>query len=460
MTGAGAVALRVAYSIVVIGGSGLAAPSAVAETLTDAMASAYSSNPTLDAERARLRAIDEGVPQALSGWRPTVTANGDYAHTRTTTRPRSGVDSRDPHGYSVTLRQPIFSGFKTIEGTAQAEANVDAGRQSLVNTEQTTLLDAVTVYMDVVRDQAVLDLRMKNVSVLNEQLRASRARFDVGEITRTDVAQSEARLSGATSARASAQAVLASSRARYRQVVGRAPGTLRYPKSIAARLPKTLDQAVAIARQNNPQLLAATFAEEASRHAIEVARGDLLPEVSLDAEYSRDYEPSRTFDRVESTTVLGRVTVPIYESGIVYSRVREAMQINSQQRLLIVESDRLVVASVVSAWENLRASREQIRSDQSQVDANSLALEGVRQEALVGSRTTLDVLDAEQEYLDSQVSLVGSRRNEVVASYQLLSAIGRLTAEYLRLPVEHYDPTRHYDSVRGKWIGFGSAGSD
>lgn len=442
-------------------GRGLLVPQlAFAETLTDAMAAAYGTNPTLKAERARLRATDEGVSQALSGWRPTVTANGDYGKLRTTTRPGSGVDKRDPHGYSVTLSQPVFSGFKTVEGTRQAEANVDAGRQSLINTEQSTLLDAVTVYMDVLRDQAVVDLRMKNVSVLNEQLRASRARFDVGEITRTDVAQSEARLGGATSARASAQATLAASRARYRQVVGHAPGNLRYPRSIAGRLPKTLDQAIAIARQTNPQLLAATYAEEASRHAIEVARGDLLPEVSLNAEYSRRYEPSRTLNGTESTSVLGRVTVPIYESGITYSRVREALQNNSQQRLLIVEADRLVVATVVSSWENLRASREQIRSDQSQVDANKLALEGVRQEALVGSRTTLDVLDAEQEYLDSQVALVGSRRNEVVASYQLLSAIGRLTAEFLRLPVEYYDPTRHYDSVRGKWIGFGSTESD
>lgn len=433
---------------------------ASADTLTGALSSAYTGNPTLRAERARQRATDEGVAQALSGWRPTVTTSGDYGHTRGTTRPRTGLDKRDPHGYSVTLSQPVFNGLKTVYGTRQADAGVLAGRATLKNVEQTVLLDAVTAYMDVVRDQAVVNLRIKNVSVLSEQLRASQARFRVGEITRTDVAQSEARRGGALSNLAQARATLAASRARYRQIIGNAPGTLRYPKGYRGPLPKSLKQAIAIARERNPALRTAEFNEQASRYAVDVARGDLLPEVSLEATFSERFEPSTSVNRSETTTVLGRLTVPLYQGGAVYSRVREAKQVNSQRRLQIAEADRLVFANVVSSWEQLRASRELIRSARSQVAANQLALKGVRQEALVGSRTTLDVLDAEQELLDSQVSLVGSRRDEVVASFQLLSAIGKLTARDLKLPVQYYDPVPHYEETRGKWIGLGTSESD
>ncbi len=445
-------------TMALVGGSGVAD----AETLKDALSSAYTSNPTLRAERSGLRATDEGVAQALSGWRPTVSTSADYGKTRVVTRPKPafGVDKRNVRGYSVTVTQPVFRGLKTVNSTRQADATVFAGRQNLLNVEQTTLLDAVTAYMDVVRDQAVVNLRLKNVSVLSEQLRASNARFRVGEITKTDVAQAEARRSGALSNLAQARATLASSRATYRQIIGHQPGSLRHPRNYTRGLPKSLKQAVATARSRNPVLLAAGYTEEASRHAIEVARGDLLPEASLEASYSRRLDPAAATARTETTTVLGRLTIPLYQAGTVYSQVREAKEINNQRRLQIAEADRQVVAAAVSSWEQLRAIRELIRSARSQVEANRLAFKGVKQEALVGSRTTLDVLDAEQELLDSQVSLVSARRDEVVAAFQLLSAVGRLTARELKLPVQYYDPVPHYEETRGKWIGVGTGESD
>lgn len=439
----------------------LPADQAGAESLNDALAAAYNSNPTLKAEQARIRSVDETVPQALSGWRPTVTIDGDYGVIRQKNDPNvNGVDKRDTGGYTAAVNQSVFSGFETLNATRQAKANVLSGRQSLINVEQTTLLDAVTAYMDVVRDEAIVRLRLKNVTVLKEQRRASDARFKVGEITRTDVAQSNARVAGALSDLAQARATLATSRATYRQIIGNAPGTLRYPRSIARLLPRTLNSAIAVARSNSPVLLAATFDEEASRHAIEVARGDLLPEASVEAQYTRQYDPAQAVDRQETVSLIGRVTVPLYQGGIVHSQVREAKQINSQRRLQIVEADRQVLAATVSNWEQVVATREQINSDRAQVEANRLAFKGVEQEALVGSRTTLDVLDAEQELLDSQVALVSSRRDLVVASYTLLSAIGKLTARDLKLRVQYYDATRHYEDVRGQWIGTGISESE
>ena len=432
----------------------LAAP-VNAETLRDALAAAYNSNPTLGAERARQRATDEGAPQALSGWRPTVTVDGDYGKIRQTARPPTGIDKRDTRGYSLTLNQPVFDGFETVEGARQAEANIRAGVQNLINVEQTTLLDGVTAYMNVVRDSAIVGLRRKNVSVLKEQLRAANARFKVGEITKTDVAQAEARVAGAVSDLAFARSNLAASRANYRRIIGKAPGTLRYPPSIARLLPKTLRKAIATARDRNPILLAASYNEKASRHAIEVARSNLLPDASLEAQYRRRYDPSAALDRQESVSVIGRLNVPLYQGGLVHSQVREAKQINSQRVLQIAEADRQVVEAVVSAWEQYAAALEQINSDRTQVEANRLAFKGVEQEALVGSRTTLDVLDAEQELLDSQVSLVGTRRDAVVAAYTLLSATGMLTARDLRLPVRYYDPSIYYQYARDKLFGVG-----
>jgi outer membrane protein len=433
---------------------------ASAESLYDAMAAAYNSNPALAAERARLRATDEGVAQAKAGWRPTITATGTVGTVETDTDSAvpipqfGGKQTVDPITGAVNVTQPLFRGGQTIYGTRRAKESVMAGRENLRNAEQNTLLDAVTAYMDVKRDEAVVELRKKNVAVLRRQLEAAQDRFNVGEITRTDVAQSEARLSLSQSNLIQAEANLTASRAAYQRVIGHAPASLDAPPALPA-FPESEAASIEIARANNPVLQAARHAERAADHAIDAAKGTLFPQVSLEAGYSHAEEPSSTTARQDETRVTGRLTIPLYQAGAEYSRVREAKQIHAQNRLQVADTLRQVDESVQNAWEQYRASKAVIRSSTEQVNANEIALDGVRQEEQVGARTTLDVLDAEQELLDSQVQLVSAQRNEYVAGFSLLAAIGGLSVEQIGLDVERYDPQRNYEQVADKWIGWG-----
>ena len=421
------------------------------ETLAQALASAYANNPTIRAERARQRATDEQVPQALSGWRPTISADADagieWDDTNTT-----NTTETEPAGFAIQLSQPIFRGFRTINETKRAESNVEAGRQTLLAVEQQVLFDAASAFMNVIRDREIVRLRRRNVSFLGQQLQASNARFDVGEITKTDVSQSNARLSLSRSNLSNAQSNLQTSRANYTRLVGHAPGKLRKAK-VLRRLPKSLQEAIAIAERTNPNILAAMHIEDASRHNIEAVKGQLLPTLSLQARFSLRHEPSAFTNTSENGTVLGALSIPLYQAGRVYSEVREAKQVASQRRLEILEARRAVRENVVSAWHALVATRQTIRSFADQVRANQFALEGVRQEALVGSRTTLDVLDAEQELVDSQVSLANARRDNVVAAYLVLASIGKMNPRDLRLPVGQYDPAIHYDATRDRLFG-------
>ena len=447
-----AVALIAAAGIA--GGFGAGAS---AETLTEALASTYTDNPELDAERARLRATDEGVPQALSGMRPTVTGGADVSRTHTSSfggsPPMKSSSSFSPRGFSISVNQPVFQGFRALNSVKQAEALVLAGREALLNTEQNVLLDAVGAYVDVVRDLSIVSLQDNNLKVLNEQLRATRDRFSVGEVTRTDVAQGEARVSRAMSGLNLAEANFNSSRANYARIVGHPPGALSQPPSIARLLPRSLDEALAIADAQHPAIQTAKYNEQAAIHGVDVTTGELLPTVTIDAGFSKDYDPSSTTERSESASITGRLTVPLYQRGEPSSRVRQSVQVRAQRRLELDLVRRQVRAAVISAWGQLDAAEAQIRSDQAQVSANEVALAGVREEAKVGQRTVLDVLDAEQELLDSKVALVTTRRNFVVASYALLSAVGRLSAEKLGLPVAIYDPMEYYKRVRDKWFG-------
>jgi outer membrane protein len=424
-----------------------------AETLTEAMVSAYSSNPTLQAERARQRGTDELVPQALSGWRPTVNTEGSIANVWSNSSVASSSEN-DPKSVAIGLSQPIFRGFKTINGTKAAEANVEAGKQGLLAIEQDILFQAIQAYMNVIRDRQIVGLRQQNVGVLRKQLTAADERFKVGEITRTDVAQSRARVSGAQSSVASANATLAASVANYINVVGHKPDSLKYPR--LAKLPRNLEAAQAAAAEINPNILAAAYVEEASNYNIEVVKGDLLPSASVDASATFNDNPSDGTSRSESARIEGVLTIPIYEAGRVYSSVREAKHVASQRRLEVIQAGRSVRESVSVSWNNLAAAREIIRSAKEQVSAAQLALDGVRQEYFVGSRTTLDVLDAETEVVNARIALVSAERDQIVAAYQILGSIGRLTARDLSLPVEYYDADENYLKVRGKWFGTGA----
>lgn len=433
-----------------------------AETLMEALTAAYQTSPVLDAQRAALRATDETVSQALSGWRPSVTVSSAYGRQAIRTEQpltfvgRGGGISNDrvisPITGEIKLSQPIYRGGRTLNGVRQAEAGVLAGRELLLSTEQSVLLSAITAYMDVQRDKAVVDLSKNQVEVLTRQLQATQDRFRVGEITRTNVAQSEARLSSAVSNLTAAEAALIASNSAYEKTIGHQPAGLEPPPPFPA-LALTEEEAQSRALDRNPQLRAALEAERATAHAVKVEIGKLLPTVALEATARVAQDVSAQGLEQDEAAVTALLQVPLYESGAVYATIRQAREINSQRRLEAAQARRQVIEGVRNAWEGLRSTRARIISDKEAVRANEIALEGVRQEADVGARTTLDVLDAEQELLNARVALVRSQRNEVVAAYSLTSVTGNLTASELGLAVAAYDPAAHYNEVRTKFFG-------
>lgn len=441
-----------------------------AETLMQALVSAYMTNPTLNAQRSALRATDESVTQAKSGWRPRASLGADTGYRSFNSESRNpaldGVGtvgglnngnegSSNPGGYAVTVTQPVFSGFQTLNAVREAKTSVLAGRESLRVVEQDVLLNGVTAYMDVVRDQAIVRLRENNVKVLNEQLTATRDRFEVGEVTKTDVSQAEASRAGSISQLSAAQAALKSSRAVYEQVIGHPPTNLIEPTPRESGLPRALPDAISIADAENPNILQAMFLEEAARYIVKQIIGETLPQVDIEAQYNKRFNSTPLSRYQEETTVVGRVTVPLYSGGEPSARARAARHTVQQRKREIDNARTVARANVVSAWSQLVSARAQIESDQAQVRAQQIALNGVREEEKVGQRTVLDVLDAEQDLLDAQVSLVQTRRDLVVASYTVYSAIGRLDAANLGLQVDYYDPDVHYQRVESKWLGFG-----
>lgn len=434
------------FAVLLAAGAG----SAYAESFTQALTKAYRSNPTLQAERARQRGTDELVPSAKSGWRPQISASGSVS--RVYSDPDPGPDSvHTPKTLSIQLAQPLFRGFKTQEGVKQAKEIVRAGRQVLLSVEQDVLLQTVQAYLDVIRDRQILGLRERNISNLQKQANAAKARFDAGEVTRTDVSQARSRVSGARAQVAVARATLAESMARYEALVGNEPGKLARPP--LAKNPKSLSSSLSIARHINPNILAATHTQLAQEHAIEVTKGDLLPEASIEASARTTDDPGGNLKQSTSAEISGVLNIPLYEGGAVYSAVRQAKQLESQRRIEIVVAGRSVVQGVTAAWYYCVVARESIVAAKAQVAAAGEALNGVRQEYLVGSRSTIDVLNAEQETINSRINLVVAEHDQIVACYQLQAAIGRLTARQLGLPGPYYDVEENYELVKDKWIG-------
>ena len=427
-----------------------------AQTLLEALATAYQTNPTLLAQREQLRSTNEQVAQALSGYRPFAQADADagfeWTDTESTIPGAGGDETLNPASLGITVRQPIYRGGRTEADVRRAENTIFAQRAALQSTEQQVLFDASEAYMNLVRDQAVLELTINNEQVLERQLQASRDRFAVGEITRTDVSQAESRLARATADRIQAEGNLRSARATYESVIGAVPVEVRAPPPLP-NLPASLDETVVLAEANNPQIIAALFNEEAADATIDLVRGELLPELNLDGEVRRSYEPSGTIDEADRAAVIARLTVPLYQSGAVSSRVREARYLAGQRRVEVNQAQRDVVELAVRSWEALTTARASIQSRVAQVQSAEIALDGVQQEAQVGARTVLDVLDAEQELLDARVALVESERDEVVASFGVLAAIGALTAIELQLPVDYYDVEQDYLETRSRWWG-------
>ncbi len=446
-------------SIVCVLASMLASPS-LAQTLEEALAQTYRTNPTLDAQRAFLRGVNEEVPQALSNWRPIIEGTVAAGPRKLDGNSEAFFDddrelfTRD---LSVSIVQPLFRGGRTLSETRSAENTVTAERAALIDVEQQVLLAAVSAYMNVFREQAVLELLIKNEQRLARQLEASRDRFQVGEVTRTDVFQAEARLARATADRITGEGDLERSRAVYRNIVGETPGQLQMPP-LPGDLPAGLEDTIKIAIDNNPTVINAEYGERSALDDVDTVRGELLPEINLRGEANRALETSQDGGRIDTLEALVTVSIPLYQSGAVYSRLRQSKQVAAEARREIDAAQRQVIEDATAAWADLDAARAAIVSFRKEVEANDVALEGVEREAEVGARTVLDILDAEQELLDSQVNLVRAQRDEVVASYTVKSAIGDLTAEQLDLPVEIYDPREHYEEVRFKFFGGSSSG--
>ncbi|OSQ30875.1 TolC family outer membrane protein [Thalassospira sp. MCCC 1A03138] len=433
---------------------GIVANGASAESLEEALIKAYQSNPTLEAGRASLRATDEQVSQALSNWRPNVSLSGE-AGFRDLDTDQNGTEtdnSLTPYTVGAEVVQPLYRGGRTVAETDRAESRIRAARAALRSSEQDVLLQVATAYFNVLRDTAVVELNQNNVRVLERQLEATRDRFSVGEVTRTDVSQAEARLAGSKADLISAQGNLANTRAQYERLVGNKPDNLEIPNPLSG-LPTSVTDVLAIAQEQHPDVVQAQYTEDAAKSDIRLSEGSLYPEVNLSAGVQRAYEASQEDLTSDSAEILAQVTVPLYQKGAVYSSVRAAKQTAGQARVQVDEARRAVIENATSSWETLVTARASIESQQAQVSSAEVALDGVQREASVGSRTVLDVLDQEQELLQARVNLVGSRRDAAVAEFQVKAAMGALNAQVLGLPVEIYDTESNYNKVKDQWWG-------
>ena len=430
---------------------------AAAQTLEDALVYAYQNNPALQAQRARLRAVDEEVPAALAGWRPKVEIAGDIGASYSRTDgmvPNAGSHTTAPHGVGLTATAPLYQGGRVSAQVDSAENRVNAGRAQLQAVEQSILLDTVTAYMDVLRFLSEIELSRSSERVVRRQLQAAMDRLEVGEVTRTDVAQAEARLAQAGAERVAAEGGMMSARAMYQQVTGQVPSTLSWPP-VPMGLPESEEDALAAANDANPSITAASFIAQAAQADIEAASAALRPQVSIVGDLRQRFDNSNLIEQSTDASIRASVRVPLYQGGAANARIRQSKQIAAQRLLELDGSRRTVQEQVAQAWRALTSARAQIAAFESQVAATAVALDGVEQETRVGLRTTLDVLDAEQEHFKAQINLVRTQREEIVAAYQLKAAIGALTAQQLGLPVDLYDPEAHYRSVReqpGEWL--------
>ncbi|BCH33102.1 transporter [Mesorhizobium sp. L-8-10] len=432
---------------------------ASAETLTGAMAKAYQNNAEMNAARAGVRVTDEGVAIAKSGYRPIIAGTSSVTHTS-----ESGVlnSQRLTVGsFGIEIQQRLFDGFQTRNNVRAAEAQVRASDESLRNTEQTVLFNAAAAFMDVIRDRQVAVLRQQNLQFLEEQVRAAKSRFEVGEGTRTDVAQAEASRSSAVAQLASARANVLSVEAVYRRVIGESPGKLASPAA-AKGLPKNVDEAISIAAVQHPAILATEHLVDAQNFVVKSTEGQLLPQLSASAGLSRTNRSTSpaavsifgsSDGQSDSATIGATLSIPLYQGGRVAAQVRQSKERLGEARIEVDVTRDQVRAAVASAWAQFIAAQEAVAANRDEVSAAKLALNGVIEERNVGQRTTLDVLNAQADVITAQINLVSSERDVVVASYAILSAVGRLSAGRVGLNVVEYKPDEHYNAVKDKWFG-------
>jgi outer membrane protein len=442
----------------VVGGLLFSGAGAFAQTLSDALTRVYQNNPQLNAQRAQLRVTDETVPQALSGYRPTLSAvvNGGINPVTTTFPDGSSVSTTlRPWMAGITVTQPIFNGFKTANAVRQAESQVRSGREVLRMVEQTVFVAAVTAYMNVVADQALVEAQRANVTFLRETFGSTRKALEAGNVTPTDVAQAEARLNRGLSDLNAAEVQLAVDQAAYTQVVGAAPGRLVAAEPADRHLPRVREEAIALSHKENPAIVGASYDVNTAEAAVRVAEAALAPVIGAVGNVSRSVDTDQTLGttRTDQASLLGQMTVPIYDGGLAASQVRAAKESVGQARFVLDQVRVQNAAAVTVAWAQNEGARTAIRAAEAEVRASTIALAGVRREHEAGQRTTLDVLNSEQDLTAARGRLIGSQRDRVVASYTLLAAIGRFDHRRLDLATPDYEPQTHYQQVRDAWHG-------
>ena len=455
VTGAAAAVLLLAY---------MGPVPVLADTIEAALVRAYQNNPQLNAQRASVRSTDENVPQALSGYRPkvAVTASAGYQYTDVnSTTGGSATDlvrtethgTNPPRSAGLTITQTLYNGNQTANKTRAAESQVSGAREGLRVLEQSVLLSAATIYMDYLRDAAILEVQRSNTRVLEQTLKQTRDRFNVGEVTRTDVAQSEAQLAAGKTQELTAEANLTTTRSNFRRIIGNEPEALAPGSPVDRFLPATLPGAVDLSLVQNPNVTAAMFGIDVNFLQVKVAEGALLPSVTFQAAVQQSYEQTLQVFRSFGASAIAQLSVPVYQGGAEYSLIRQSKETLAQQRLVLEQTRDQTRANTVTAWGQLLAGKAQVASAQSQVTASEVALNGVREEAKAGQRTTLDVLNAQQALVNARVALVTAQHDRVVASYAVLNSVGRLSPQVLNLNTTVYDPSVHYHQVRDAWVG-------
>ena len=438
----------------------LAGPTpALADTIEAALVRAYQNNPQLNAQRAQVRSTDENVPQALSGYRPRValTANGGYQYQDTLSSPGPGNTPINgpsvPRSVGVTVTQTLYNGNITGNRTRAAESQVSGSREALRSLDQSVLLQGASIYMDYLRDAATLEVQRSNVRVLEQTLKQTRDRFNVGEVTRTDVAQSEAQLAAGKTQALTAEANLTTTRANFRRIIGNEPTNLAPGSPVDRFLPASLAGAVELGLIEHPNVTAAMFGIDVNFLQVKVAEGALLPTIALQVGATQGNEQSLIQYRSFNASAIAQANWQLYDGGNTYSLIRQSKETLAQQRLNLETTRDQTRATVVQWWGSLQAGKAQVQSAQAQVTASEIALNGVREEAKAGQRTTLDVLNAQQALVNARVALVTAQHDRVVASYQVLAAIGRLSPQVLGLATTVYDASVHYHQVRDSWAG-------
>jgi outer membrane protein len=446
----------------------IAAPRPLAaETIETALAKAYQSNPQLNAQRAILRQADEGVPEALSGYRPNISANATMGRQYTDTKQEipplppalpSGVSFEAkgltaPRSVGLTGTETFFNGERTANSVRKAESQVSQARETLRMMEESVLLAAATVYMDVSRDSANLQVQQNNVRVLERTLQDTRNRFTAGQVTATDVAQAEAQLAAGQATLHAAESTLMTTRANYRRIIGVEPSNLAPATPVDRLAPSTLNASIALGIEQNPSVTAALYGVDVAQLQVKIAEGALWPTLTGQYSIQKEYEPQLLTPKLFTNSVTLNLSVPIYQGGAEYSAIRLDKEAVDQQRLSVDQVRDQTRADVVQAWGQLQAAKAQVEAAERENDAAARALTGVRNEAMAGQRTTQDVLNAEQTLVNARQSLIVAQHDRVVASYSLLSAVGRLSAGQLGLPTPIYDPQVHYQQVRDTWIG-------